>query len=318
MHKKLVALFFAVCFFDLAAQTGPATTAPSIFLPGIVSTRLNERDMAISPDGNDMYYTLMGPRNSISAILHRAKTSDGTWSEPNVAPFSGRYSDLEPAFSPDGKKLFFSSNRPRSGSEPKDYDIWITEFRNGQWSEPENLGSVVNTETNEFYPSVALSGNLYFTTEHEGGIGKEDIYVSQWIRDGFSKPRVLDSTINSVNWEFNAFVAPDESFIIFSSFGRKDDMGGGDLYISTRDDAKGRWRPARNMTSLNSAQLDYCPYVTKDRKTLYFTSQRHQIPSFFSQGASYQTLVDLFNGPANGSDDIYWIDFDSVIRSLRN
>jgi len=317
MHKIVAALFLVACFFDITAQTGPGPSTPSIFLPGIISTQLNERDMAISPDGNDMYYTLMGPRNSISAIVHRARISNGTWSEPEVASFSGRYADLEPAFSPDGKKLFFSSNRPNGGTEPKDYDIWVTETRNQQWSEPENLGSIVNTKANEFYPSVALSGNLYFTAEHEGGIGKEDIYISQWKHGGFSKPIVLDSAINTVYWEFNAFVAPDESFIIFSSYGRKDDMGGGDLYISTRD-TKGAWTPARNMTLLNSGQLDYCPYVTRDRKTLYFTSQRHQIPSFFSHVASYQALVDLFNGPVNGSDNIYRIDFDTVLRSLKN
>ena len=180
----------------------------------------------------------------------------------------------------------------------------------------EPLPNTINTKANEFYPSVAANGNLYFTGEYEEGIGKEDIYVSYWKNGDFSKRKVLDTAINSVFWEFNAFIAPDESFIIFSSYGRKDDMGGGDLYISTKDSA-GDWQPAQNLAAINSARLDYCPFVTKDKKTLYFTSQRHSIPSSNAKAVSYEELVRMYNGTANGTDDIFFVDFAALIRSLK-
>ena len=81
----------------------------------------------------------MGPRNSLSTILYCRKSPLRDWTSPVVAPFSGKFGDLEPAFSPDGMKLYFSSNRPIDGSEPKDYDIWVVEKTNGRWSDPRTV-----------------------------------------------------------------------------------------------------------------------------------------------------------------------------------
>src|SRR5688572_3577266 len=116
---------------------------PSLFLRDEVSTRYNERDMAISPDGSEMFYTLSGNQNSFSVILHKRKLGNA-WSTPTVASFSGRYVDLEPAFSADGKRIFFSSNRPVEGEKAKDYDIWYVEKIDGVWVNPKNLGSPIN------------------------------------------------------------------------------------------------------------------------------------------------------------------------------
>src|SRR6266581_698944 len=84
---------------------------PRIFAPGIISDGFANRDMAISPDGNDLFYTLQWYFGLYSVILHAQKIN-GQWTRPDTAWFSGRFNDLEPAFSPDGNKLFFTSNRP--------------------------------------------------------------------------------------------------------------------------------------------------------------------------------------------------------------
>ena len=316
MLKTCAAFFLAVTFSQINAQSKTTTAVPTLFLEGVISTNLNERDMAISPDGKDMYYTLLGNQNAFSAIIHLEKLSNNKWSAPTVASFSGNFNDLEPAFSPDGKKLFFSSNRPTSGNKAKDYDIWVTENINGNWSEPENLGPNINTKANEFYPSVAATGNLYFTAEYDKGLGKEDIYVSLWVNGSFTESSALDSAINSDFWEFNAFVSPDESFIIFTSYGRKDDIGGGDLYLSTRN-AKDQWQPAQNLGLINSTKLDYCPFVTADQKTLYFTSKRHNLPSSYAEDVTFEELVRAYNGASNGSDDIYEINFEKLLESSK-
>src|SRR3954471_6772164 len=106
MKKYLLNLLCSVSFFGVIAQPD----APKIYLPNIVSSGYNERDMAISPDGTEMFYTIQALRSGIRVIVHRS-VADG-WKNGETAPFSGQYSDLEPAFSPDGKKLFFASNRP--------------------------------------------------------------------------------------------------------------------------------------------------------------------------------------------------------------
>lgn len=89
------------------------------------------------------------------------------------------------------------------------------------------------------------TGNLYFTAEYTKGVGKEDIYVSRWINGSFTESIALDPAVNSAAWEFNAFVTADERFILFTSYWRKDDTGGGDLYICTKND-DGHWLPAKN------------------------------------------------------------------------
>jgi hypothetical protein len=318
--NALLPILFIVLFipFTGKAQTSklPATAMPQVFEEGVVSTSLYERDMAISPDGTEMFYTILVRPAGFQTIIHRSKAKDGRWSAPQVASFSGHYSDLEPAFSADGKKLFFCSNRPLNGQQAKDFDIWVIEKQEDGWGQPKNIGAPVNTEKDEFFPSVAQNGNLYFTATRKSGIGREDIFVARWENRQYTEPQVLDSAINSAFYEFNAFVAPDEQFILFSSFGRPGEKGGGDLYISIKD-ANGRWQPAQNCVMLNSEKLDYCPFVSFDKKTLFFTSERHNMSSSFpGTPVTYLQLQHISTSALNGSGNIFSVPFSDVLQAL--
>ena len=299
-------------------SSGAKVATPQIFAEGIISTNLNERDMAISPDGRELFFTIVGPQNIFSSIFQMTRDENGNWSYPVTAPFSGMYGDLEPAFTADGKRLFFVSNRPiRPGSEKKDYDIWYVDKLNGNWGQPVNIGVPVNTTANEFYPSIARNGNLYFTAEYEKGKGKEDIYVSKWENGKYSEPLSIDTAVNSATYEFNAFVSPDEDLILFSSYGRDDDHGHGDLYISLKDKS-GKWQPARNLSIINSSRLDYCPFVSFDRKVLFFTSEKNNLSASYTDKAiSYSELQKLYNGIMNGGGNIYMISLDTVLNSIK-
>lgn len=282
---------------------------PVIFSPDFISTKYNERDFAISPSGAEIFYSMVLPENNLSVILY--VYFDGAfWSDPQTAPFSGQYSDLEPAFSPDGKKLFFTSKRPlQSNEDEKDFDIWVSERTEMGWSAAVNLGSTVNTIGNEYYPSIASGGNLYFTATNEDSRGKEDIYMSKFIDGQYQQPVNLGDSINTELFEFNAFIAPDETYLIFGSFGREDGFGGGDLYIAEKN-KDGIWLPAVNMgTGINSDKLDYCPFVTSDGKYFFFTSNRYN--SIITSGSrkNYNQLKDLSESIDNGLGNIYWVEF---------
>lgn len=290
---------------------------PEVFGKGVVSTGLYERDMAISPDGNELFYTLQSPMGLFQTIVYSKKNAQGQWSAPEVAPFAGNFSDLEPAFSADGKKIYFSSNRPIEGTELKDFDIWMVEKENGTWSTPKNLGSPVNTPENEFYPSITRSGNLYYTATYKNGIGKEDIFMAKWDNGHYLDPIPMDTAVNSKMYEFNAFVSPDEDFILFTSYGRKDDMGRGDLYMSKKD-ANGSWMPAKNLAAINSDKLDYCPFVSFDKKILFFSSEKFNISRAYpGKPARLVDLITSFNGNQNGSGDIYWVSFDKIFGEIK-
>ncbi|AYL96468.1 PD40 domain-containing protein [Mucilaginibacter celer] len=288
----------------------PADT-PRLFAIGIISDGLSNRDFTISPGGDEIFFTLQQPRFVSSTILRMVK-KNGKWSKPEVAPFSGRYRDLEAAFSTDGQTVYFSSDRPlNDGVTKKDFDLWrVKRDAGSNWGQPENLGTEVNSTKNEFYPSVAKSGNLYFTVEADYGKGSEDIVVCKPNATGYTKPESLPEDINTKYDEFNAFIDPGEQFILFSCYGRADDMGQGDLYISRKDNA-GKWMPARHLPSpINSPALDYCPFVSRDKKHLIFTSNRVNSQLKNGQTKTYQQLQTLLNSAGNGWDDVYWVKFN--------
>jgi len=295
---------------DLRLKDPPASAA--LFANGFISTGQRERDMALSPDGTELFYTIQSPLGLFQTILHALKDGSGKWSKPEVASFAGKFSDLEPAFSFDGKKLFFCSNRPLAGDSIKDFDIWFVEKKNNTWGVPQNVGEPVNTLADEYYPSIAKNGNLYYTAAYKNGVGKEDIYKATWENGRYTNVAPLDTAVNSLFYDFNAYVSPEETLILFTSFGRNDDRGRGDLYMSTKDKT-GQWQHARNLKAINSDKLDYCPFVSFDKKILFFTSERTSLSrSYPAVPATYASLVDQFNSPGNGSGDIYWVDFTKL------
>jgi len=286
----------------------------SLLADGFISTHISERDFAMSPDGKEIYFTIASPRNDFQTIVFCKQLKNGQWTKPEVVSFAGLYSDLEPAFSTDGKTLYFASNRPVNGTEPKDFDIWLTVRESNGWSEPVNLGTPVNTKDDEFLPSITKTGNLYFTASYKGqGRGREDIYRAEWKGDQYQTPQPLDSAINSKVDEFNAFVSPDEDYILFTSYGRGDDSGGGDLYMSVKD-RSGKWEGAKCLTELNSKYLEYCPYVSPDGKILFLTSTRYTPIKSFQTKADYATIRNLWSQSLNNQGNIYWVDFEAVRR----
>ena len=292
-------------------QTLPGNKV-KMFSPGVISDEFGNRDMAISPKGDELFYTMQYNYGMFSTILY-SKKINGKWSRPEIAGFCGKYKDLEPAFSFDGTKLYFSSDRPLTdtGSE-KDYDIWYVTKVNNKWMNPVNMKSPVNTDKDEYYASAAKNSNIYFTRAVEGR--EEDILICKFTNGVYSEAESLPDSINSTGDEFNAFVDPDESYIIFSGYKRKDGYGSGDLYISKKN-KKGEWQQAKNLgTLINSVSLDYCPYITPDKKYFFFTSNRHNIKMPFKRAKTLKELKAIMVSPLNGADDIYWIEASEVLK----
>ncbi len=284
----------AVNFTDLKgpylSQKPPGKRA-EIFAPGIVSTLAHEYSFTVSPDGSEIFFTRhIGEYSHI----YYTQIKKGRWTEPQVAPFSGKFADYDQCFAHDGNSIYFVSDRPRTGT-PFIGDIWRTTRTVNGWSPPQNIGSPVNTDQNEACPSIAKDGTLYFHAVYPDGIGGSDIYASKFIDGTFSKPVNLGSAVNSTYNDSNAFIAQDESYIIFGS-GRPGDLGNGDLYISFRD-KYGEWTEAIHMEDrVNSEYFEYCPSVSPDGKFLFFTR------------------IDTSQ---NRKGDIYWMDA-GIIEELRS
>lgn len=302
--KKVGYLFLFISCVSFAQK-------PQLFLPELFNELPNIRDFSISKNQNEFYFTIETYLKEYSFIAY-SKKINGKWQKPKVASFSGQYKDLEPFLTPDGLQLFFASNRKNndSGEVKKDMDIWYVTRKSlsSNWSEPINIGSPINTPADEFYPSVTKKGDLFFTAEYENSKGKEDIYVSRFINGVYTKPVSLSSGVNSEKYEFNAFVAPDESFIIFTSYGRKDDLGSGDLYISKKG-SNNKWLPAEHLTNLNSKKLDYCPFVDLVNNKIYYTTSKSNISNKLTKKRNFNEIIDFIKNSPNGLSRIYVTNF---------
>jgi len=318
VRVRLIAVLFSILSIQIIGLSqgvidlkAPPPMA-SIFAKNFVSDECGNRDMAISPDGNELFYTLQYRSGfALSVIMHTKKVK-GKWTKPKVAFFSGQYADLEPAYSPDGQKLYFSSNRPIDANSKKDFDIWYIAKMNNEWTNPVHMKSPVNSDKNEFYPSVTRSGTIYFTREMSGR--DEDIVYCRFLNELYDTAISLPEVINSSGAEFNAYIDPDENFIVYTAYKRKGNIGSGDLYISYKDSA-GNWQTSANMgNAINGTGLTYCPYVSPDKKSFFFASSREVFKFPFENPKKIKEIKALTAGVSNGWDNIYWVDAKAWIK----
>lgn len=279
------------------------------FAEHIFSQFINVRDFTMSTDATEAYFSLQSPARELSVIM-KIKKESGTWQAPEISNFSGQYTDLEPFLSPDNLKIFFASNRPisKDSTSTKDMDIWYVErdTKTSAWSQPKNIGAPINTEADEFYPSVASNNNLYFTTIKKELESADDIFMSKWENNTYREPTLLGEGVNTKGAEFNAFIAPDESYIIFGGWRRVGGIGAGDLYISKN--INGKWTTAENLgVEINSKQTDFCPFVNNN--ILYFTSRRSNVEQKESGFKNTEELLSEINKYDNGASRIYKVGF---------
>jgi Tol biopolymer transport system component len=195
---------------------------------------------------------------------------------------------LTPFLSPDGKKLFFS----------RDWALWVSEKEGVSWSEPKNLGEVVNFQKRQDGPSVTKDGTLYFCSMYGD---KDGIYRAELSSGHYVKREKLGFGINSGSVDGLPYIAPDESYLIFTSF-RAGSVGMSDLYISFRR-SDGNWTVPKNMgIKVNSEAKEGYPYVTVDGKYFFF----------------YSTRVSILNEKRipDGPGNVYWIDA-KIIQELK-
>lgn len=314
MRNILVVSFVLQLSIHNHAQEMQTKVEP--FMPDVISRFPAIRDLAISPDGNEAYFTIQSYLGEISSLIF-IKKDNGTWSKPEVPIFCGKYQDMEPSFSPDGLKLFFASNRPikDSSQKAKDFDIWFVERKDlsSHWSNAINIGSPINSTENEFYPSITKTKNLYFTSDGANSKGKDDIFVSKWVDGKYQPPASLSDSINSAGYEFNAFVSPNESYLLFTCYNRKDGFGSGDLYISYNK-GDSQWTSAKNLgKGINSPQMDYCPFVQVQQGILYFTSRRSELKSEFETRYNLDDILKEINKYENGLSRLYKIELRYLI-----
>jgi len=237
----------------------PPVNEPKLFAPDIVSSAIvddNHSSLTISPDGKEIYWNM---RNKI----WMTKLDNERWTEPAIISFckNDSYMYDNPFITTDGKKMFFTSTRSGSVSSEKE-NIWYLERTSSGWSEPKPVSPEINAMMLHWSISVSKAGTLYWGGRGEDSHGRGDIYYSKLVNGGYTKPVNMGPVINSKDDETCPYIAPDESYIIFTRFGSEAE----NFYTSCRDKL-GQWQPP---LKIHEELEGVSPRVSLDEKYFFF------------------------------------------------
>jgi hypothetical protein len=261
----------------LAVQA-ESVVAPEVFAPGVISATGNVNAVTFSPDGSAAWFDEVAGGGSTIMESHRV---DGVWTAPRIAAFSGQWRDLDPAMAPDGSFIVFCSNRPASpGGKALDsttFDgrlhvgagshLWRVDRAGAGWGAPVLLPASINDGTRLYSPSVARDGSLYY--QRPDVVSHTFHLMRSQYRDGAYQlpervvigPREAD--------ERDPAVAPDESFIVFSTK-RAPAAPDGRLVIAFR--SGDHWGDPIDLGDAVNHDGAEGPHLGPDGRTVYFDS----------------------------------------------
>jgi hypothetical protein len=303
--KTYITLF--ICLLTAGRLSAQAPKAPQIFQPGVISKGDYESHPCFSPTGDTLYFIKCSYDLNVSAICV-SYLRNKRWSAPQIVSFSGKYMDADPFVAKDGKTLYFMSNRPdRDGDPAKNVtDIWMVKLGAKGWGNPVRLPAPVNSEGDEYYPTIADNGNLYFGSTRSGGIGACDIYRCRFADGKYQPAENLGDAVNTTGNDYEAFIAPDESYLIYNSTPGSF-LRGLDFYISYRKN--GVWQKAKKLDApISSDGIDWAPRVTRDKKLFYFSSTRNTRTAMPAKAEHIQQFNKRLQGTGNSLADIYTVD----------
>jgi hypothetical protein len=287
-REAIVLIVVAFATSPLAAASKYSDWSEPQNLGDTVNSSSAELAPAISKDGRSLYFASnrAGGLGDFDIWVSKRASEHSPWGQPvNLGPMVNTTAlESVPSLSRDGHWLFFNSNRPGGFGG---VDIWASyrfdkhdDFGDFGWQPPVNLGPEVNTAfldqgaflfENDDDDGGAL---LFFGSDRPGGAGALDIYVSQQMDDGSFGPASIVSELSTPQNDQRAVVRRDGlELFLFSD--RTGTFGLADLWTSTRESVDQPWSTPVNLGStVNSTSADAQPFLSSDRESLFFTSNR--------------------------------------------
>ncbi len=218
--------FFDLKYFNLNSESA----APMDFSKAINTTNVHKGPCAFSQQERVIYYTkerrFSDGRDAVLKIF-KAYKDENEWIPDDEFPHnSDDYSNMHPAVSPDGSFMVLASNK---GGGNGGYDLYISNYINGYWQSPENLGPSVNSSGNELFPFVHENGTIFFSSDGRGGEGNLDLFVSEKKGDAWVEAENIISPFNSPADDFGISVNPEGDYGFITS-NRKGGIGKDDIY----------------------------------------------------------------------------------------
>ncbi len=212
--------FIKILFIDTASHN----LVDARYFSKQLNTKLNDGPVTFNSGEDTIYYSrnLMvdGKISEVSSVRNKlgifyAVHEGGEWSKVRELRINNEwYNVTTPWISPDGRKLYFASDKPGGygGS-----DLYYCQWKNDYWEDPINLGPVINTKGNESYPFINPAGEFFFASDGHHGYGGKDIFFSRYVDSTWTEPICLDPPINSPSDDFGLLTDTLMSMGYFSS-----------------------------------------------------------------------------------------------------
>lgn len=177
----------------------------------LINTPRNEGTCTISADGKTLIYTsCQAPGGLGSCDLYEVKRTGDRWGMPkNMGqPINTPGWESQPSLAADGRTLYFVSER-RGGQGMR--DIWVSRLSpRGNWLNPENLGPAINSRWDDLSPFIHVNGqSLYFSSNGHRGVGKFDLFLSEFDGEQWSEPKNLGYPINTTDDQVSLAMTAD-------------------------------------------------------------------------------------------------------------
>lgn len=228
----------------------------------VINTNQNENGICFINDT-----TVCFNRNEVIHFTYLQ--GNNQWSESQIAPFSGSYSDLLPFYDPDTDRLYFGSKRPINAGdvENKYNDLWYVAYENGSWAKPVHMGDVFSASGIDSGPCV-FNNTMYFHSDRSGK-GMYDVDVYQVNLDKPNQIQKMSISTKTVDGE--VYISPNGKLLLFMSSGY-DSKGYSDIFYCIKEGSD--WSEPRSIDTediVNTVGWDYAPRLSPDLKTLYLT-----------------------------------------------
>lgn len=255
----------------------------------------NDGPVTFNSSGDEIYFSRNIEENAGSGNVSRLRSRlglfssnlvNGKWKEIKEFRFNNEYySVTTPSLSPDGKRIYFASDKPGGfgGS-----DLYYCDRLNDYWDNPVNLGPVINTAGNESYPFINSAGELFFSSDGHAGLGGKDIFFSRFADSVWLAPVALDPPINSKWDDFGITTNPEMGEGYFSSNRGTKSL---DIYYF-------KTNFQQQFYSYNQRENQYC-YQFNDDKSVFLDSLYLVFEWDFGDGTKSigSNVVHCFSGP---------------------
>ncbi len=273
---------------EYIAKSPTFATAPNSTSDPVPVTQINSISNdympQVNPTGTRMYFTSVrkggfdfqedpSQVNNWGEDVYYADLTDDRWNPPVLLPepINGMGADFGSAFTGDGQTMVYVRCGDQSGVGS--CDLYITQLIGTQWSEPVNMGNVVNSEDWDSQPTISSDGTrIIFTSTRKGGYGGSDLYMSEKNHLGdWGIPQNLGSIINTPLADNSPYLAPDGKTLYFASDGHPG-LGGSDIFYSVFEN--GKWSRPLNIGAPVNSGGDDTNFSISASGLAYFASSR--------------------------------------------